>query len=417
MAADKAWLQRPKLRPVEVIPVRTPHGEVLALRDPGRLAPEMVFLSPAAVALLSLFDGQNDLRDIQAAVMRAYGQLIELDAILGLTRTLDEKYFLEGDTFNQYRVEETRAFAALAVRPASLAGQAYPADPVDLRAFLDHFPCSGPVPETSPPPSNGPPSGLVAPHIDFARGGPCYQAAFNQLNGQNPPDLCVILGVAHAPTQGYLALLAKDMDTPFGPARADRDLMNRIVNLNLPSLHVDELVHRGEHSAEFMAVWLMSRLADRPSFQVLPFLCGSFHRLVEEESAPEEDPLFVQTLDGLAELLDRERTAGRRVMILAGADLSHVGPQFGDAFQVTRDVADDIRTRDLDLLDRITAGDFTGFYQRVMGNQDRTHICGLSALYILSRLLGGPMGRRLAYDQWIDPQEQGLVSFASLVFD
>ncbi|MEW5722729.1 MAG: AmmeMemoRadiSam system protein B, partial [Thermodesulfobacteriota bacterium] len=366
-----------------------------------------------AMVVLQLMDGRDDLRDIQGAILREYGQMIEYQALRNLAEALDDNFYLEGPTFQAAMCREMDS----PWRPALLAGQSYPADPGELTALFSSFfgHASGPG-EVPPAERCAAPAGLMAPHIDYARGGPCYAWAYAQLEPATPPDLVVILGTAHAPLPDALSVGAKDLATPFGPVACAQDLAREIsARLGL-SRTEDELASRCEHSVELQAVWLAGhyRGAGRPL--VLPLLVGSFLPLIEQGLSPEESPRYEESLGVLAETLEDWAGTHGRVTLLASVDLSHVGPQFEDEFPVTPAVLEEVRDSDLALLERVAAGDHAGFYAGVAAKRDRTHICGLAAIYTLLRLLRGRPGRLLAYHQWRDESGQGLVSFASLLF-
>lgn len=408
---------RPRLRPVEAFPVRHQGRDVIGLRDPGRIAPGVLFLEPAAAFILQLLNGRNDLRDIQLALLRKTGALIEMDKIEGLIRVLDENYFLEGDRFDRHWTRVRQEFAASSSRPAGLAGASYPADPAELAAALTSFDGDPAGPgEPEPVPSSGVPRGLVAPHIDFPRGGPGYAWAYRQMPAENPPDLAVILGTAHHPTQNLLVLTDKDFETPFGPARCDRELASQILARTGGWIKADEFVHRGEHSIEFQAVWLMHHFARAETLRILPVLCGSFQGLMDGERTPEDAPDYMNGLDTIKMLLGECVQGGRTVTIVASADLSHVGAQFGDRFAVSEGVKADVRQYDRDMLALVEQGNYGDLFTYVARARDRTHVCGLAPLYTLLRLIEPATGRLLSYQQWVDPKRQGMVSFASLVF-
>jgi AmmeMemoRadiSam system protein B len=418
--SNKPWLERPKLRPVELVPVqgRSPEEKAVALRDPERLAPKPVVLSLAAVAILQHMDGLHDLRDIQTVLFKAFGEMVELDAIHGLMNVLDENMFIEGETFERFLHQERQAFAAMTIRPSRLAGQAYAADGDALsKDLLDYYHApEGPgALESHSPDTAGAVKGLVAPHIDFQRGGPCYAWAYRELDPSLPPDLMVILGTAHCATERLLSILDKDLATPFGPAVCHRELAGELLSRH-PSYKDDEFVHRGEHSIEFQAVWSKSRLGRDTSTRFLPVLCGSLAPFIEDGATASWRDEYEESLSVLKTTLDKELVQGRRVMIVASADLSHVGAQFGDGFQVTKSVSRDVREYDLGLLDEAVAGRADAFLQYVFDRNDRTHVCGISPIYTLLRLLDEPQGRMLSYQQWIDDDKQGMVTFSSMAF-
>ncbi len=408
---------QPLLRPIEVLPVQIQGKEAICLRDPNRIAPQALFLQADAGFVLAMLNGKNDLRDIQAEWMRRFGQLVSLESIEALIKHLDEHLFLEGERFDRFLAELKAHFAALSTRPAILAGQSYEADTEalarQLESYYDHPSGPGFDQEFS---AAEPPRGLVAPHIDFGRGGPCYAWSYSRLRGTAPPALVVILGTAHSPTENFLVLCDKDFETPFGAIPCEKDLARDFINRAGPGLKADEFVHRGEHSIEFQAVWLKNSFRQNKEIKVLPLLCGSFYELIETGRRPEDVEAYRTAVDILKDLLHAWEKSNGRVMILASVDLSHVGPQFGDNFRVTKAVQDEIRDHDLDLLGLVTEGKAADFYLKVAREKDRTHVCGLAPLYTMLRLLDGASAQLLSYEQWVDETGQGLVSFGSLVF-
>ena len=116
-------------------------------------------------------------------------------------------------------------------------------------------------------------------------------------------------------------------------------------------------------------------------------------------------------LDALGETV---AASGRRVAFIAGADLAHMGPRFGDPAPVGPAELAVIDREDRELLAAVEAGDADGFFESVRRDNDRRRTCGLSPIYALLRALGGAKGTLRRYGQWPDPH--GVVSFASVVF-
>jgi hypothetical protein len=114
----------PRLRAVEAFPVDHEGERFLALRDPAGYTESTVMLPMALLEVVSLFDGEHDIADIQAAVMRQRGELIDSAQILELAGALDAHGFLESDAFTERRARIEREFLALPRRPASHAGGA-----------------------------------------------------------------------------------------------------------------------------------------------------------------------------------------------------------------------------------------------------------------------------------------------------
>jgi AmmeMemoRadiSam system protein B len=99
-------------------------------------------------------------------------------------------------------------------------------------------------------------------------------------------------------------------------------------------------------------------------------------------------------------------------VVIASADLAHVGPQFGDPRPLTPGQLREVEEADRRMLSSVEAGDAEGFFREVARDGDRRHICGLPPIFSAMRLLGTHRGRLLRYGQWPDPN--GTVTFAAL---
>ncbi|PYV14693.1 MAG: AmmeMemoRadiSam system protein B, partial [Acidobacteria bacterium] len=95
-----------------------------------------------------------------------------------------------------------RAFKEAPARPAAHAGGAYAGSAEELRRQIDGFFVHPDGPGREAPSVPRPPlRGLIAPHIDFHRGGPAYAHAYAALAGQSPFDRYLIFGTCHAGMQ------------------------------------------------------------------------------------------------------------------------------------------------------------------------------------------------------------------------
>src|SRR6185503_6357254 len=112
---------------------------------------------------------------------RRYGSPLGREVLDRLLDQLDQALLLDSERFRQHSATVFAEFARAEVRPAHLAGKSYPADPRELAALLDSFfaPPRGPGKPDAP---TGPlPRAIVAPHIDFHRGGAAYAWAYRPL--------------------------------------------------------------------------------------------------------------------------------------------------------------------------------------------------------------------------------------------
>jgi hypothetical protein len=405
--------ETPRLRPVEAFPVDHEGQRYVALRDPAGYAAGMVMLPLPLVEIIALFDGQHSLLDIQAEVSRRHGEIVPRTELESLVETLDGHGFMDSARFAAQRAAIDGAFRAAATRAATHAGGGYPAEPEALRPAMDAFftAPAGPGPIAWPAAAGDGVCGLVAPHIDFHRGGPAYAWAYRALAEGCPADCFVIIGTCHAGMPDPFALTRKDYDTPFGPAPVDRGLVERLAARAGQDCFASELAHRMEHSIEFQAVFLRYLYAGRRDFTIVPVLASFAHEALLGGRGVEDDPRVPRFLESLGETL---AASGRRVALIAGADLAHVGPRFGDPEPVREAECRRIEREDRAMLAAVEARDARAFFASVAGDRDRRRICGLSPIYAVLRVLGqGPAALR-HYGQWPDPR--GLVSYASVVF-
>ena len=407
--------ESPKLRPVEAFPAEVEDREVVCLRDPSGVTDAVLSVPRSLAPILTLFDGLRTLVDVQAEIMRQSGELVLRSQLESMVEVLDHHLFLEGPRLEAERARQRAAFLSAATRPAFFAGRSYDDEPATLaRALASHFVApEGPGPIG--PPRGVTVHGLVAPHIDFNRGGPAYAWAYHALAEAMAADCFIVLGTAHGGLDGHpFAATAKPFETPFGPLEVDREVLDAIVRRAPTDLLAAELAHRSEHSIEFQAVWLrylaQRELGRQP--RIVPLLASFANECLVRGERPGQDSDIEAVL---AAVRDAMAAVPRRYCIVAGADLAHVGPRFGDEARVTQGELARVETEDRALLDPVVSLDAEGFFAEARRQKDRNRICGLSPIYALLRLVPAGTGRLLRYGQWPDPD--GTVTFASVSFE
>ncbi|HKQ64913.1 MAG TPA: AmmeMemoRadiSam system protein B [Methylomirabilota bacterium] len=413
----------PRLRHVEAFSVEHEGRSCIALRDPAGYTDAIVLLHGPLLEIVSLFDGGHTVADIQAAVMRRHGQLVERRQIEEIAEALDQQGFLDSPGFADRRAVVDGTFLASPVRPAAHAGAAYAGEPGELRAMLDGFfaPPDGPGPievaRPSAPEGRSPSAApavraVIAPHIDYHRGGPAYAWAYRELAERSQADLFVILGTCHAGMEHPFALTRKDYAGPMGDVPVDRDFVDSLAKRARQDCFGSELAHRVEHSIELQAVFLRYLYADRRDISIVPVLTSFAHEAMHQGGRPDDDVRVPRFLEALAETIAAGR---RRVALIAGADLAHMGPRFGDGEPVGAPELARIEREDGEMLETVAAVDPNAFFDSVARDGDRRRICGYSPIYALLRALGSGSGQVTRYGQWPDPN--GMVSFASVVFE
>jgi len=299
-----------------------------------------------------------------------------------------------------------------------LGNGGYPSGKQELSKFLGAFfrDAKGPGKGKPDLPSGTSPKGLVSPHIDFFRGGPAYAWAYQALAQTPPPDAIVALGVAHISPDSPWIMTPKAYETPFGRMRVDTELYNDIKKSLWYDPRRDEWAHRNEHSLEFQAVWLKYIWGNKTPPWV-PILCSSFEGLCDE-GTPSTVPTIENALEEIGERL-KKRAKKKRILVLAGVDLAHVGPCFGDPDPINRAAEKRIETEDRRSIEHLLDLDAEAFYGSVVAGDHWRKVCGLSTLYTAARwiraLNNGIRGELLTYGQAADPRG-GVVSFTSAIY-
>ena len=407
--------EKPKLRAVDAVPVDMNGERVVYLRDPSGLTNKTVALPTRSFFMAALCDGQHTLRDIQTEYVRRFGDLVFIEKVEELVRQLDGALFLEGERFEAHRRAAAEKFAAARVRPASHAGTAYPKQPPALKRMLDGFFTSEDGPGKIDRTKRGSDVvAIAAPHIDLRRGGPTYAHAYKQLAECCAADTFVILGVSHQEAEGLFIVTDKDFETPLGTVECDRDFTRELTARAGLQRGTDELLHRGEHSVEFQALFLRHVFGASRPVRIVPVLCGPVLPVVGDAPDPlGVEPIgnFVRALRGLL----RERKG--KAALIASVDLSHVGRRFGDATDVNTGVLTWLEAEDRKLLKYAEEMDATGFFEKNRRDKDRTHVCGFSAIYVMLNAIEAARGQLLHYVQAPEEQTQSVVTFAAMVFE
>jgi hypothetical protein len=399
-----------RLRYIEAIPIEDEDGQrLVVLRDPEELFVETLAVPLPTFALMSLFNGQRDARDVQAEVQRNYGQLLPVDRLESLLAQMDEFYLIENERTAARRAALQKEFAAMKTRPAAHAGTAYPEDPAELAALLDRF---FERPRAERGKRAAAPRGLVTPHIDIREGGECLAWAFNELDCPEPPELYVILGVAHYPTPNLFTFTNKDFETPLGPARVHAEALARMRELCGAEGPDGEFAHKNEHSVEFQTVFLKHLHRDAHDFKIVPVLCGSIDELTANGGSPPRERDEVGRFIGALRAVVEE--FGPRVCVIAGVDLSHVGPKFGMPDPIDDLRAGIVEAADRRMLEAVAAGRAEDFFDHFRPDNNARNVDAVSAVYTMLHALAPASGELLQYAQFREAPTQSMVSYASM---
>ena len=238
------------------------------------------------------------------------------------------------------------------MRPCSVAGMFYPAEPRHLEQLLERlFQRGAPGIDAR---------GIVAPHAGYIYSGEVGACAFSTIL----PDFdgtFVVIGPSH---RGYVtAASATPWETPLGIVDIDTEFIDAL------GIGIDEAAHRDEHSIEVQMPIIKYRF---PRAKIAPIMMG--HQ--GYEAAGDLAGHLIQAI---------ERT-GRDVRIVASSDFSHYVPE---------DVA---RRQDIYAIDALKTLDVSEFYHRLQ--ETGATVCGygpIAAMCIACQAFGAEKGELLQY--------------------
>lgn len=408
-------LDRPRLRPVEAIPAEHRDEPLIVLRDPAGLAAEGVAVPLPVYALLTLMDGRRTVAEIAAAFRAHFGVAVPPERLNQIVLQLDEARLLDTEHFRRHRQARLDAYRGAPARPLSRAVDGLPTEPAPFREMMNrHFMQPG-GPGRLPAPGSRPEvKVLVAPHIDFARGGANYGWSYQSLGDGPSPETVVILGTSHAPCAFPFAATRQHFETPLGVVECERAFLDALQGRVAFDLCAEELLHASEHSVEFQVLMLKHVFPEAPGLRIVPLLCGALRG--DAAAGGAVSPEFEAAVDALVATI---AAWPRRVTVIAGADLAHVGPHFGDEEEVSEAMLAAVRAQDLEALRLAAAGDARGFVQSFEATGNARRVCSVACLYTALRCLpalGVERGRLLNYVQSVHPSRQLAVTHASLAF-
>ena len=381
----------------------------LVIRDPFHFSDATLIIPPPLVPCLEFFDGVQSELDLRAFLVRISGELDVSGLVEHLVETLSTAGFLEDENFARLRAEAERAFAEAPLREPVHAGSGYPADAAELTETLAGYmrdPAAGPSTEKESV------LAIAAPHVSPFGGVEAYRAAYSALSPGDAERTFVILGTSHYGEPDRLGLTRKPFLTPFGEARTDTALVDRLAAAAGSGAFMEDYCHAVEHSIEFQVIFLQHLFG--PDIRILPVLCGSYARSLYEGGMPEDDERVRRALGALGDLAAQQ---GNRLLWVLGVDMAHMGRRYGDAIDAHagRDEMAEVTLRDRLRIERMEQGDAQGFWNLVQENHDDLKWCGSAPIYSFLKAVPAARASLLHYQQW-NIDEHSVVSFAGVKF-
>jgi AmmeMemoRadiSam system protein B len=401
-------MEKPRLRWIDARLIVHEGAEMVLLRDTEGITDKSLVVSKNGAFLLSLMDGTRTFMDLQVEYMNAFGELIHLEQIQELVDAMDSNLLLMNENFVNHFSEVKEEYDKAKIRKPCLAGRSYPARMHELLTFLDGM-LAGPLhANPSEMTIDGELTGILAPHIDYERGKAVYNSTYQYLK-ELKKRLIILFGTSHSYTEKLWNISVKDFSTPLGTVPCSPEL-NGLIRENHALKHcINEWPHKGEHSIE-LQLPILQFLAAGAHFEILPILTGSMHQYIAGEKTLDHKELLAP-LEGLHEVLT---AYGKPYLVVSGADLAHIGAQFGDRFPLDPATLTRSKDRDQAILRHVRDVDADGFFSEIKAESDERRICGLTSIYIQLCLLRGSRCKLVDYGQWTDGESS--VSFAGGVF-
>jgi AmmeMemoRadiSam system protein B len=360
--------------------------------------------------VLQYLDGAHTLEEVRSEYQRYFHKEIPIDLLHQVVQKLDQGYFLDNDTFRGFFAELAESFGQAKVREAHHAGVSYSRDPVGLcQSLSDLFskPKGPGLPDASV--GKGQVTGVVVPHIDLRLGGSTYAWAYKQLAERKRPDVVIILGTGHHGLRNLFSLTRKCFRTPLGELPVDMEFTDRLISLYPYDLFSEEMAHRTEHTIEFQLLFLQLLFGEAVS--IVPVLCSFAYPMVNYGKSAE---IIRQFTDALRAAISQDC---RRILVVASADLAHVGPRYGDPEGFAGESLSRIKEADRQMLTYVEKMDAEGFLDFIAGEADKRRICGFSPIYVMLKVLGAQKGTVLAHDHGEMDQYGSVCSYASVIFE
>jgi AmmeMemoRadiSam system protein B len=202
-----------------------------------------------------------------------------------------------------------------------------------------------------------------------------------------------------------------DFATPLGVTRTDRAFVEALER-HCGNLRAHEYDHAREHSVELQLL-ICQHLWGAQSFELVAALCPD--PCGPTGTAP-RDGCGADLGEFGAALRDAIAANGADTLVIAGADLSHIGAHFGDERALDDAFCAEVSARDGAALAHLEANAPTHFVAEVARDDNPTRVCSAGCIYAAMTALPDAQVRVLRYHQAVDADAQVGVTCAAAVF-
>ncbi|MBT4530809.1 MAG: AmmeMemoRadiSam system protein B [Phycisphaerae bacterium] len=385
----------PALRSFQAWAISKDEKPYVALRDPYALTKETMAVPAHIFSVIKRIDGNTLAEDIAKATKAPADQFIDL------LKKLDTCGLLWGPTATKLESETVERLineGAFPIRSSGSLGNTKQECEEQLRKWFD---------ETEDPEFEQNILGVVSPHLDYLRGWPNYASAYYTWQQTEKPDRIVILGTNHFGEGDGVVLSTIGFTTPLGICPIDKDVTNKLVAQFGDGVTKDFIDHAAEHSIELQLPWIQHCFGDIPIIAAL--IPNPLVEMLEDDGSSRTT--VEEFISALQKILEE---TGGTTFVVASADLSHVGQQFGDPRPVDEQRKFDVERHDREMMTKFISNDADEFVSAMKWHNNATNWCSIGNMSAVLYLLEPTKIELIDYRQACDEKGVALVSSCAM---
>ena len=426
---------KPRLRPVRGFPAQAGEHMILGLADARQISDKVVFTHPAAQVILPLMNGERTIDQIVTEV----GRGLQRPMLETLVAQLDDAGLLYGPNFDEMLVKMrsdfdrspnlppastatiAEALAGAALGEASTEEERTAAGPDKLRAAFDQW-IDQALKDAPDPSFNELPRAIVVPHIDYPRGWLNYASAWGRMRLVDRPDRVIILGTNHFGEGTGVVGCDKGYQTPLGTCAIDTAALEILRSKLGEAFLANRYDHEREHSIELQVPWIQHVLGEDEKGEHVKVLGVLVHDPAVN-NGESYDGAGVALEPFVAALREVIETLPGKTLVVASADLSHVGPSFGDQQTLAGDdeaptqFRNKIFQHDREMIELVRQNKPSELIGSMAWQQNPTRWCSTGNLVATLMAVKPKDVRVLNYAAALDQQGLGMVSSVSMVMN
>lgn len=433
---DAGHMTLPKLRPVRGFPYQHEDQTYLGLADAQQISDRIMYTTPAAQAILPHLTGEKDLDTIVADVGKGLtNEMLEI-----LIAQLDHTGLLEGPVFNELLAKVRADYESSDMLPPG-ASELFTrmvvnqtldrtlGEPVSDEELAEHGPESVAkqfdawidevLKDAQDPSFDALPHAIIAPHIDYPRGWQSYAAVYGRLRVVDRPDRVIILGTNHFGRGTGVVGCDKGFETPLGVCKLDTEALETLKN-ELGDASTDQLLenrydHEREHSVECQLMWIQHAFGADENGEHVKALGLLVHdpTVNNGESYDGNGLAFEPFVEALKRTIE---SLPGKTLVIASADLSHVGPQHGDSKPLAGEDQEIAQARnrvvahDREMIAHIAKGAADELISAMAWMQNPTRWCSVGCISAMLKAVDADDIKMIQYTASMDPQGMSMVT-------